>query len=340
MRTLKTDLTFRQKEQRAKALCEACDKLPAADRERVQFDAVYVDEAQDLVPEEFGLLRRLARRDGKGGQALVLFYDNAQNIYGVPTPVWSKLGVNIVGRTVFLDQCLRNTSQTLLLAFNVLVGSFAPEGVRAGTRQFADVESLRERGLVEERDGRFAIKFAPRTGPFPFVRAYPTRAAEIDATVEAVRRLVAKHMVVPSDILILHKSHHEYADGLGPKLARVLGGDRHVRFVDSAHRDSKDRPLIEDGVLTVSTIASAKGYDAAVVFLLGVDQLRSDRKEDRALFYVGATRSKYHLIVSGVGPRAATLLIEAIATAEGLARGDDTSMSKHPAPTSAASARR
>jgi hypothetical protein len=282
--TLKTNLTFRERQQRAKVLCEAFDNLAEADRDRVQFDAVYVDEAQDLVPEEFGLLLRLARRDAKGRQTLILFYDNAQNIYGVPTPVWSKLGVNIVGRTVFLDQCLRNTSQILLLAFNVLVGSFAPEGVRAGTRQFADVDSLRERGLVEERDGQFAIKFAPRTGPFPFVRAYSTRATEINGTVEAVRRLVTKHKVVPSDILILYNSHHEYADSLGPKLATVLGSGRRVRFVDAAHKGSKDNPLIEDGVLTVCTIASAKGYDAPVVFLLGVDHLRGDRKEDRALF--------------------------------------------------------
>ena len=238
----------------------------------------------------------------QGDQTLAQVYDNAQNIYGVPTPVWTKLGVNIVGRTVFLNQCLRNTTQTLLLAFNVLAGSFAPAGVRAGTRQFADVESLRERGPVEERYTQFAIKSAPRTGPFPFVRAYPTRAAEINGTIDAVRRLVAKHKVVPSDILILYNSDHEYADGLGRKLARVLGSDRHVRLVDSVNRDSKNRPLIKDGVLTGSMIASAKGYDAVVVFLLGVDQLQSDRKEDRALFYIGATRSKYHPIVSGVGP--------------------------------------
>jgi hypothetical protein len=237
---------------------------------------------------------------------------------------------------VFLDQCLRNTTQTLLLAFNVLVGSFAPAGVRAGTRQFADVESLRERGLVEEQDGLFQIKFTPRAGPFPYVRMLKTRAAEINGTVEAVRRLVTKHKVVPSDILILYNSHHEYAESLGPKLATVLGSDRRVRFVDSAHKGSKDRPLIEDGVLTVSTIASAKGYDAPVVFLLGVDHLRSDRKEDRALFYVGATRSKFHLVVSGVGPRQGTLLEEAVAAAEGLARGDHTSMPQQPETTTAA----
>jgi superfamily I DNA and RNA helicase len=69
-------------------------------------------------------------------------------------------------------------------------------------------------------------------------------------------------------------------------------------------------------VLTVSTITSAKAYDASVVFLLGVDQFRGDRKEDRALYCVGATRSKYHLIVSGVGSRPGTPLDEVEAAAK------------------------
>ncbi|MGC4033242.1 MAG: ATP-binding domain-containing protein [Tepidisphaeraceae bacterium] len=309
--SLRTNLTFRQKEQRAKALCDLIDKLPDAARENVLFDAVYADEAQDLLPVEFELLMRLARKDAKGNQTLVLFYDNAQNIYGVPTPVWSKIGINIVGRTVFLDQCLRNTNQTLLFAFNVLVGTFAAEGVRVQTRQFADVESLRQRDLIEEKEGRFEIKFAPRTGPLPFVRAYESRAAEIDGTVEAVRRLVANHKVVLSDILILYNSHHEYAEALRPKLTAILGGDGRVRFVDSAHNEKKNYPLIEDGVLTVSTIASAKGYDAPIVFMLGVDHLRADRTEDRALFYVGTTRAKLHLVASGVRQPTLTLLDEA-----------------------------
>ena len=323
--SLRTTLTFRQKEQRAKVLCDLIDTLPDADREKVLFDAVYADEAQDLIPEEFELLMRLARKDAKGNQTLVLFYDNAQNIYGVPTPVWSKIGINIVGRTVFLDQCLRNTNQTLMFAFNVLVGAFAAEGVRVKTRQFADVESLRGRDLIEEVDGRFQIKFAPRTGPLPFVRVYESRAAEIDGTVEAVRRLVANHKVVPSDILILYNSHHEYADALGIKLAEVLGGEGRVRFVDSAHNENKNFPLIEDGVLTVSTIASAKGYDAPVVFMLGVDHLRVDRTEDRALFYVGTTRAKLHLVASGVRQATETLLDEAEKAAKILAgKGDVT----------------
>jgi hypothetical protein len=115
-------LTYEEKEERAKALCAAFDRLPTAKREGILYDAVYVDEAQDLLPGELEFLRRLAREEG-GKQTLVIFYDNAQNIYAVPAPTWSDLGINIVGRTNYLDTCLRNTEEVLALGFNVLVGS-------------------------------------------------------------------------------------------------------------------------------------------------------------------------------------------------------------------------
>jgi superfamily I DNA and RNA helicase len=319
---LATGLTFEQKEERARTLCQRLDALDDRARHDLAYDAVYVDEAQDLLPDEISLLLRLARRDDKGQQTFIVFYDNAQNIYGVTPPVWEKLGVNIVGgRTVFLDKCLRNTVQTLSIAFNVLVGSYAPEGERVTTRTFADVGSLRQRGLVEETDGRFELRFAPRQGPFPFVRCYPSRRAEVEGVAEEVRRLVTEQRVVPSDILVLYKTHFAYQNDLIPALERAVGDAHKVRQVRSDDTESKSRPLIEDGTLTVSTIASAKGYDAPVVFLLGADDLATDTK-GRASFYVGATRAKLLLTVTGVQRQTPTLLDEVAAAARSLGPAD------------------
>ena len=310
---LRSGLTFKEKEKRAQAMCAAVDAADAATREPLMYDAVYVDEAQDLVPEEIQFLVRLARKEADGRQTFVVFYDNAQNIYGVPTPTWEKLGVNIVGRTVFLDQCLRNTREILSLAFNVLTGSFAPEGQRVTTRGFADVQSLRQRGLVEEVDGRFEVHFAPRSGPAPVVRSYATRGDEINGTAAMVRDLIVKEKVLPSDILILYRSHYSYGDRLVRTLEGVVGADCCVRRVDAEHDRNKRLPLIEDGVLTVSTVASAKGYDAPVVLLLGADEFATDT-QGRASFYVGATRAKLLLVVSGIRRGLPTLLDEAAET--------------------------
>ena len=114
--------------------------------------AVYVDEAQDLTPEEIRLLLRVTRRDDSGGQTFVVFYDNAQNIYGVKPPVWHDLGVeHRRARTVFLDQCLRNTRQTLEFAFNVLSdrsllkASGWPQSSSLMCKVFGSVDWLRNR---------------------------------------------------------------------------------------------------------------------------------------------------------------------------------------------------
>ncbi len=311
---LNTGLDYEQKEKRAQVLCQRLDALPEMARQAIAFDAVYVDEAQDLTPGELEVLRRIARGNPEDGQTLILFYDNAQNIYGVTLPTWEKLGINIVGRTVFLDTCLRNTREILKFALNVLVGSFAREGQRVATRKFADVAGLRQRKLIEEREGRFEVLFSDRNGPPPQVRQYASREREIEGLAKELRRLFTSESVLPSDVLILYKRDLPYRELLVQTIGQLLPKGFQVRQVDPLHHANKSLPLLEDGVLTISTIASAKGYDAPIVFLLGADELATD-VQGRASFYVGATRAKLILHVSGVEKTEAGLLPEILQSA-------------------------
>jgi len=312
--SLDTGLTYDDRDTRAQKMAAAFDKLPPLFRDSLLYDAVYIDEAQDLRPAEFELLRRLARTDDSGNQTFIIFYDNAQNIYGVTPPTWEKLSINIKGRTTYLDTCLRNTTETLAFAFNVLVGSFAPEGQRVATKQFADVASLKQRNLISENGDRYDIKFSPRTGPQPLVKSHPFRNAEIDWLCEEIKFLTTRQRVLPSDILVLYKSHHSFKDKLTTKLQAIIGPSHKVRFVDSENNHSKNLPLMDDGILTISTIASAKGYDAPIVFLLGIDELDSD-PQGRASFYVAATRAKLCLYVSGVKHSTSSPLLDEVVSA-------------------------
>jgi hypothetical protein len=67
-------------------------------------------------------------------------------------------------------------------------------------------------------------------------------------------------------------------------------GAVHLPFKD------KDRPLGEPGRLTISTVASAKGYDAYCVLLASANEFPTDVK-GRANFYVGGTRAVERLDV-------------------------------------------
>jgi superfamily I DNA and RNA helicase len=115
------------------------------------FDALFVDEAQDFAPEEFGLLLDLLKlHPDTGEKTLILCYDDAQNLYGQPRPVWRELGINVVvgDRSRVMRHCFCNSRQTVELAFNVLIGTQAPPDLRVHTRQYADVAYLREHNLI------------------------------------------------------------------------------------------------------------------------------------------------------------------------------------------------
>lgn len=306
--SLKTPYDYEQRQARADQMCRAFDELPLEAMEELQFDCIYVDETQDLFPEELQLIRRLARRDESGRQTLILFYDNAQNIYGVKTPVWEKLGIQVVGRTIFLDQCLRNTRQVVDFAFNVLVGSYAEPGQTVTTRQFADVANLLQRGLIKEHGTRYEIEFCRRHGAAPVVMFYPSRKAEIDAIVGYVHQLTHEDGVLPSDILVVAQ-HYKSLGGLADAITTALGHHGTIRVVDKDHPENKRKPLFEPGILTLSTVASAKGYDAPVVFVMGADSFRADDR-GRASFYVACTRAKLALVVSGVRGAQGQLIAE------------------------------
>ena len=88
---------------------------------------------------------------------------------------------------------------------------------------------------------------------------YSSRQAEIDGTVDAVRKLVKEQRVIPSDILILYQSHWPYKNGFIEKLERAVGAGCRVRPVDKEHEANKKLPLIEDGVLDRQHHCQRKG---------------------------------------------------------------------------------
>ena len=114
-----------------------------------------------------------------------------------------------------------------------------------------------------------------------------------------IKRLVVEEYVRPSDILVLFRLDYEFAD-LPALIEKQLGPDRIKGFLHVYGKSpDKDSYLFRDDHLTLSTIASAKGYDCPIVFLSDVDRF-SGAAEDRALFYVGTTRAKHILYLLGV----------------------------------------
>jgi len=71
-----------------------------------------------------------------------------------------------------------------------------------------------------------------------------------------------------------------------------------------------------------TTSAFWKGYDAYVVFLAGVDTFRED-EVGRASLYVGATRAKLTLYITGLNSRILTETERVISRSRALRAGED-----------------
>jgi len=256
--------------------------------ETCKFDAIYVDEGQDLHPHEFTLLGEMCHKASGGEPNLVWFYDDAQNLYARPRPTWKECGLNVVGRTTVMGECHRNTRLVVESAFNVLYGTYAPEGSKKPSKGFGDIPGLEEKDLIEqEAGGRWRVKFARREGTKkPEVTVSSSWEKEVEQLLARVRWLTQDQEVRPEDILILTK-HRATVDVIAKELqAAALNG---VRVNDAT--SNKDEGLSPRGTLEVSTAHSAKGYDAYVV-LIAAANLFEDSIEDRAAFYVACTRAR------------------------------------------------
>jgi len=276
--------------------------------DRAQFDVIYVDEAQDLHPDEFRILLKFLRPNAEQ-RNMVVFYDDAQNIYGQPRPTWSDLGIDVVGRSFVMKECFRNTREIIRLAFNVLLGAKA-DTRKVGTRIFAGAAELERQGLVTRTDaGIYQTHFAARRGPQPKVFRFASREEELAWCVDEVRRLVEDEHVRPHDILMMYGTHD-----IGRLLEALLRGcSKRIRGVSQPHVEKNDELILREGEITSTTVYNAKGYDAPIGFVVGLDGFASD-PEGRAGFYVGCTRAKHFLYVTGIekaGEEPAALLDEA-----------------------------
>lgn len=172
--------------------------------ESVRFDAIFIDEGQDLSDGEYKLLLELVKPHPETGErTFCIFYDDAQNLYANPRPNWKSVGIDLSrGRSRVMKRCFRNTLPVVELAFNVLLGTQSPHG-SAATKTFADVATLRQSDLIEESQDYVQVKFTRRKGPPPHARAFASRSEEKEYVAKEILRLIKKECVRPEDILVL-----------------------------------------------------------------------------------------------------------------------------------------
>lgn len=287
------------------------------DQVRALCDALFIDEAQDFGPHTLELCFALVKAGPESAdqKPAMVFYDNAQNVYGRGTPTWSHLGLNMTGRSTVMKESFRSTWPINEFALNVLFRLHDPAND-------ADHREMIRAGLVreEERHGRpwWRIHFNRVDGPLPRFRQFQDREREIEAAASHVEQWISGDGISPRDIKVLCNG--------SVRNAVVSEFDRRLRRLNVKVAHQTGQTFIEqDDTLVVSTAHSFKGYESEAIVVPCAD--RFSTKSGAVLgsaLYVAMTRARSLLYVSAIerrgnGPERA--VVEALKDVDLLLRG-------------------
>ena len=257
----------------------------ALDGTAARYDHVVVDEAQDLHPAQWRVLRAAV---ASGPDDLFITGDPHQRIYDSRVSL-SSLGISVKGRTSRLRINYRSTEEILAWSTGI-IGPVTVEDLGGeGTDSLAGYRSLLH-------------------GRRPHVEGHGSEQAEIAALVKRVEGWIAQG-IRPADIgvasrfnVLLDKAHDKLTGARLP-VARV-----------------KDNPGAGTDGVRLATMHAMKGLEFRAVAVLGVSasavpfareitpaevdglQHETDMLRERCLLFVACTRAREALAVSWSGP--------------------------------------
>ncbi|NOJ94333.1 AAA family ATPase, partial [Corallococcus coralloides] len=287
------------------------------------FDAVFVDEAQDMDARGLATLHALVRpitgQDGRESRCFQLFMDDSQNVYGqVPIDSLKEQlpeGLSFRGRTRVLKETFRATRDILDVAFNVVLDPLRQHRVTdPGMREYMKAGELARERLLwlpeETLEGLYRVQSTERGGVLPQAKDFASSTSEARWVAKEIARLVREEGVHPGDILVVAPvMPASFTDALRKAgvPAEAYGG--------KGGRDVTDFRVSGVDHVRATTVFSCKGHECPVVFFAGLEALdsieawmagarqRSERENERirrAMFYVGATRAMKRQYLTGV----------------------------------------
>lgn len=248
------------------------------------FDHIVVDEAQDLHPAQWRVLRAAV---AAGPDDLFITGDPHQRIYDTRVSLAS-MGISVAGRSSRMRINYRSTEEILRWSTGVLLDAPVEDLGGAGTDTLAGYRSLLH-------------------GRKPYTGGYASEDAEVAALVTRVQQWLGGG-VRPGEIavctrfnLLLDKVHAGLA-AVGVPAVRV-----------------KDNPGMQDEGVRLATMHAMKGLEFRCVAVVGVtakvvpfdkevtpadvDRLQhdSDLLRERCVLFVACTRAREALLVSWSG---------------------------------------
>jgi superfamily I DNA and RNA helicase len=291
----------------------ACTELLKSTLIQPAYDFVFVDEGQDFKASFLQLSLKLAR-EGK----MIFAYDQLQTIFQTTVPTIREIFGDeqlTLSLDLVLRKCYRNPLEILVVAHAVGFGLYG-DRIR---QMIEDVGHWNALGydLIEgelNAGSLVRIRRPEVNSPSTISKSYTrdaiisadvcdTLAQEARAVSIAVSEAVLKDGLMPEDILVIaadDRNAKVYLSTIAASL-RELGVNANNLQVESYGVQD----FVREKHVTLTTIHKAKGNEAYLVFIVGIDALfLPTTVRSRNMAFTAMTRAKAWLRVSGVGPGA------------------------------------
>ena len=330
------------------ALAEACIHLLQSTPIPQVFDAILIDEGQDLMVDSpqfdqkqpFYWMAYQALRPANPVQTdqrrLIWAYDEAQSLASFKIPTASEVLGEAFGQWVtgtypggirkseVLSRCYRTPGPVLRVAHGMGMGLLHPQGMLTGMTCREEWQALGYRVEGEFVPGRrITLHHCPENGPHPLLQCwqgpliqwqrYGTRQQELSGLAGQILQNLRQDGLRPSrDILVIVLGTTFEAMQLETYVANFLiqqgidifiPGTGTCNCLKEMTGEGNPNQFWYEGAVTISRIHRAKGNEADMVYVVGLDQVAKASRDLhlRNQLLIALTRTRGWVNVSGIG---------------------------------------
>lgn len=330
------------------SLAEACIQLLREKAIPQVFDAILIDEGQDLIVDRYKFENKqpfywmtyqaLHPVDPLHPEQrrLIWAYDEAQSLESLTIPTsrelfGEKLGHLVTGnyasgikKSEIMRRCYRTPHQIITAAHGISMGLLRSGGMLTGITNKTEWEAIGYQVEGQFIPGKnVTLKRPPENSPNPMselwkgslinFQVYSSRQEELSALAKQIKHNLRRDGLRPCrEILVIILGTFFEAMTLETHVATFLmrqgieifipgSQDSNILKPDRQQRDPNK--FWCEGAVTVSRIHRAKGHEADMVYIMGLDHVAKDESNIylRNQLFVALTRARAWVNISGIG---------------------------------------
>jgi superfamily I DNA and RNA helicase len=330
------------------ALAEVCLQLLESTTIPQVFDAILIDEGQDLVVNNWQYQNKqpfywLAYQSLRPvnpihpqQRRLIWAYDEAQSLDNLKVPTASELFgeelahlatgkyANGSNKTEIMYRCYRTPHEILTLAHGISMGLLRPQGMLTGITCREDWEAIgyQLKGKLQIGE-KITLKRPRENSPNPIsqlwqgkiidYQIYSSRQQELTALANKIKHNLRYDGLRPSkEILVIilgtfwessQLINHAAKFLIKQGIEIYLPGNSQSNLLHTETNKCKPNQFWSEGAITLTPIHRAKGQEADMVYLIGLDRVAETESNIylRNQLLVALTRSRGWVNISGIG---------------------------------------